>query len=62
MTEQQPVTTFESVEAMTKAIKENPASVGFRRAPKPSCKKCYGRGWVGRNLKTGLYVPCRCCK
>ena len=32
------------------------------KAPKPSCKKCYGRGHVGRNVDTGKYVPCSCVK
>lgn len=28
--------------------------------PKPSCRKCYGRGHVGRNIRTGKHVPCAC--
>ena len=27
---------------------------------KSSCKKCYGRGIVGKNVTTGEIVPCRC--
>ena len=28
--------------------------------PKPSCKKCFGRGYIGIN-DNGKYVPCTCC-
>lgn len=34
--------------------------VEIRRLPKPSCKHCYGRGHVGKNIETSLYVPCSC--
>lgn len=27
-----------------------------------SCKKCYGRGYIGKNLTTGKLVPCKCVK
>lgn len=27
---------------------------------KPRCKRCYGRGFIGRNVTTGLYHPCPC--
>ena len=30
--------------------------------PKRSCKKCYGRGHVGKNLMTGKVVMCTCMK
>ena len=30
--------------------------------PNPKCKKCYGRGHVGKDLKTGLMIPCKCVK
>ena len=30
--------------------------------PDPKCKKCYGRGHVGKDLKTGKMIPCRCVK
>jgi len=29
--------------------------------PKSSCKKCYGRGYIHRNIKTGHYNMCSCC-
>lgn len=25
---------------------------------KSSCRKCYGRGYVGRNAKTGKFIGC----
>lgn len=28
--------------------------------PDPNCKKCYGRGHVGRSQESGLYIPCSC--
>jgi hypothetical protein len=30
-------------------------------APKASCKKCYGRGFVGKNSTTKELIPCRKC-
>lgn len=27
---------------------------------KASCRKCHGRGHVGKDVRTGLFVPCRC--
>ena len=28
--------------------------------PKPNCKHCHGRGWVGRNAETKEPIPCTC--
>lgn len=28
--------------------------------PNPSCKKCYGRGYVSKNTTTGHYSICKC--
>lgn len=30
------------------------------RQPKKNCRHCHGRGHMGRNTITGLYVPCYC--
>lgn len=30
--------------------------------PKASCKKCYGRGFIGRDIEKNQYVPCSCVK
>lgn len=46
---------FESEEK----AKEEGYTVLLKREPKPNCKKCYGRGHVGKNDK-GEYVPCSC--
>jgi hypothetical protein len=35
--------------------------VELRGEPDPNCRKCFGRGHVGKNLTTGLFVPCSCC-
>lgn len=32
------------------------------RAPRRNCKRCYGRGHLGRNVDTGKYLPCPCTK
>jgi len=29
--------------------------------PKTNCKKCYGRGYTNKNVKTGHYSLCPCC-
>jgi hypothetical protein len=28
--------------------------------PKPNCKKCHGRGFLGRKADTGEPIPCTC--
>jgi len=28
--------------------------------PKSNCKKCYGRGYIGKEVKSHLKVACRC--
>ena len=28
--------------------------------PKKNCKKCYGRGFIGRKADTGEPIPCTC--
>ena len=28
----------------------------------PNCKKCYGRGYIGRDIHTNLMKPCRCLR
>jgi hypothetical protein len=29
--------------------------------PKSGCKRCYGRGFVGTDVKTNEMIPCRKC-
>ena len=29
--------------------------------PKPNCKKCYGRGYIHKNIKTDHFEMCSCC-
>ena len=48
---------FESVETAHKAG----FTVPVQGKPKASCKKCYGRGWIGTNDKKEK-VPCTCVK
>ena len=30
-------------------------------APKKNCKKCFGRGFIGRDSETQELIPCRKC-
>ena len=52
---------FESDDELQKAMHTG-NWVQLARLPNPNCKRCYGRGHVGRDVSTGLYVPCRCVK
>ena len=61
------IKTFEN-EAQLNAEQANriaagePPLVELDQYPDPKCKKCYGRGHVGKDLKTGLMIPCKCVK
>lgn len=42
-------------------IKESANAMGIIiYDPKPNCKKCHGRGYIGRHADTGEPVPCTC--
>lgn len=43
------------------AEKENKNMLKLRCKPDENCKHCHGRGHVGRNAVTGLFVGCVCC-
>ncbi len=30
--------------------------------PNPGCKKCHGRGYIGRNVLTNKIIMCQCVK
>ncbi len=30
------------------------------KKPSTSCHKCYGRGYVGKDIKKNIYMPCKC--
>lgn len=30
--------------------------------PKKNCKLCFGRGYIGKKVNTGRYIPCKCVK
>lgn len=30
------------------------------KKPKKSCRRCFGRGYIGRNVLTNSVVPCSC--
>lgn len=44
-----------------RVIKESAQAMGIIiYDPKPSCKKCHGRGYVGRYHDSGEPIPCTC--
>ena len=51
---------FNTVEEMSEAIATG-NWVALGKKPRASCKKCYGRGYIGKN-DAGKYVPCSCVK
>lgn len=40
---------------------KNGAEVKLPYPPKKDCKKCYGRGYLGMNAKTGRLIICGKC-
>lgn len=54
------IRTFETADAMSEAIATG-NWVALGKTPKASCKRCYGRGYIGRNDQ-GKFVPCNCVK
>ena len=36
-------------------------TIKLRCKPDENCSKCHGRGHIGKNSETGLYVVCTCC-
>ncbi len=51
---------FTSQQEVNEAIEAGYELVTIDKEPDPSCGKCYGRGWSGKDLKTGMCVPCQC--
>lgn len=52
---------MDAVFAGKKAMEPQDKVVKLRCKPDPSCKKCYGRGHIGRNHSTVLFITCVCC-
>jgi hypothetical protein len=44
---------------MLKAMEQRDL-VPLKRLPLKNCKRCYGKGNLGRNVLTNMYVPCPC--
>lgn len=40
---------------------KNGNNVKLPYPPKVKCKQCWGRGYLGTNVKTGRFVICRKC-
>jgi hypothetical protein len=36
--------------------------IPLNKKPSTSCKKCYGRGYSGKNTTDFTYIPCLCLK
>lgn len=34
--------------------------VPLKKRPSSSCRKCYGRGYIGKNLKMDIFQLCNC--
>lgn len=42
-------------------IKESAEAQGIKiRFPKENCRRCHGRGWIGRMHDTGAPIACSC--
>lgn len=46
-------------EELNRAIAEEKWEL-LGKKPDKNCRICYGRGHIGRDTRTGLFVPCRC--
>lgn len=52
---------FEKEQARRKAAGEPPL-LELGKKPKRNCRKCYGRGFLGRDFQTKQLIPCSCTK
>ena len=43
-----------------KDIKDTKEEVEIAYVAQTFCKKCYGRGYIGREIHTNKYIPCKC--
>jgi hypothetical protein len=34
--------------------------IELEQLPDPDCKKCFGKGWTGRDVDTNDVIPCKC--
>ena len=61
------IKTFETEEQLNaeqaKRLSEGKSPlVKLDQKPDPKCKKCWGRGHIGKDLKSGQFIPCKCVK
>ena len=40
---------------------EAKGQIKLRCKPDEKCPTCFGRGFIGKDVKTGQFVPCDCC-
>lgn len=62
---QKPTYAFNLMTGFLRKLKEPGELIGsweiyVWNEPKSNCKKCYGRGYIGKNVKTHLKVSCNC--
>ena len=69
MNDEQMFVSTPEAEAQKRMMEEQPLEVIKAAAegiglilnnPKPNCKKCFGRGYTGRNHETREPIPCTC--
>lgn len=51
----------DAIFAGKKAMEPPDKIVKLRCKPDANCRKCHGRGHIGRNHSTGLFIACVCC-
>lgn len=53
--EEKPLTAWEVIQQMASVT-----GAVLKDSPNTGCKKCFGRGYVGRDTKTKAPIPCSC--
>lgn len=53
---------IKDVDKLTEKERLSGKWVELERRPNPGCKRCHGRGHLGRDVTTDQYVLCRCVK
>jgi len=53
------IKTYDTKEEFDEDMKKG-IFVPVDRPPSKNCKACYGRGYIGRDIRINLYLPCDC--
>ncbi len=51
-----------AIDKLTPEQKSSGKWATIERRPNPGCKRCHGRGWIGKDVNTGKVIKCRCVK